>query len=391
MKTSYILGLAAIAAVGLVSCQDDQDPKISTPTEFKLNVPPMADQTIELSADNTVSFTVSQPNYGLTLAPTYGIEVSLTENFTPLMEGVYTDGEGVEFPIPAYEVVALESQIKGRLVVKGSNLASAINRLRGIGNPADYVEEDPRPVYVRATSIVGQAVSTAIASNIITLKYVKDYNAIVVDPYADCIYTPGGANGWNFDDAMRIPHSFKEDEPNMYKGYMVIQGDFKFTKQPAWPEEGVPGNYGADADFAFDEASGTWTGTLIENSQDNFKGPEAGLYYAEITITDANAIKGGVVGTVPLTQIKTIGIIGGFNDWGGDVEMTPEEGFTTWKADNVDLGDGGWKFRMNGEWTFNLGGDSLDELTQDGNNIPDGGVHNVILDFSTLPYSAKLK
>ncbi len=388
MKTSYILGLAALAAVGLVSCQDDQDPKISTPTEFKLNVPPMADQTIELSADNTVSFTVSQPNYGLTLAPTYGIEVSLTENFTPLIDGVYTDSEGVEFPIPAYETVALESQIKGRLVVKGSNLASAINRLRGIGNPEDYVPEDPRPVYVRATSIVGQAVSTAIASNVITLKYVKDYNAIVVDPYADCIYTPGGANDWDFTKTMRIPHSMKDDEPNMYKGFMAIQGEFKFTKNTAWSS---PGNYGADSDFKVDEATGVWTGTLVENSQDNFKGPEGGLYYAEITITDPAAIDGGVVGTVKLTPIKSVGIIGAFNGWGGDVEMTPEDGFSSWKAENVDLGDGSWKFRMNNDWAINLGGDTLDELTFDGSNIPDGGVHTVILDLSTLPYSAKLK
>lgn len=388
MKKSYILGMMALAAVGLVSCQDDKDPKISTPTEFILNVPPMVDQTIELSDDNTVSFTVSQPNYGLTLAPTYGIEISLTENFTPLMEGVYTDSEGYKFPIPAYETIILESQIMGKLVVKGSNLASAMNRLRGIGNPDDYVAEDPRPVYVRATSIVGQAVSTAITSNVITLKHVKDYNAIVVDPYADCIYTPDDANDWNFENAMRIPHSFKEEEPNMYKGFMVIQGEFKFTKQAEWT---TPGNYGASKDFALDEATGEWTGTLIENSQDNFKGPDAGLYWAEITITDAEAIDGGEVGTVKLVPITEIGIVGDAMGWENDILMTPEDGFTTWKAENVDLGGGSWKFRMNKGWTYNLGGESLDELTQDGPNIPNGGTHTVILNLSELPYSAKLQ
>ncbi|MDE6379087.1 MAG: hypothetical protein K2L11_01335, partial [Muribaculaceae bacterium] len=98
-----------------------------------------------------------------------------------------------------------------------------------------------------------------------------------------------------------------------------------------------------------------------------------------------------VAGTVKLTPIKSIGIIGDFNGWGGDVEMTPEPGFSVWKAENVDLGGGSWKFRMNNDWALNLGGDSLDNLTQDGPNIPDGGVHTVIIDFNTLPYSARLE
>ena len=205
MKKSYIIGMAALAVAGLASCQDDQDPKISTATEFLLNTPPMAEQTMVLSPEGTATFTVSQPNYGLTLAPTYGLEVSLTEDFTAIKEGVYTNADGEEVAIPAYVVVPLESQIRAELVVKQSNLASAICSMRGIGNADDFTEEDPRPLYVRATSIVGGQPSTAITSNVITLKYVKDYCALESNAFTDVLYTPGGANDWDFNAALRIP------------------------------------------------------------------------------------------------------------------------------------------------------------------------------------------
>ena len=382
MKKSYILGVAALAVVGLASCQDDQDPKISTATEFVLNTPPLAEQTMVLSPEGTTTFTVSQPNYGLTLAPTYGIQVSLKEDFTQYKTGSYENVDGETVEIPAYVTIPLESQIKAVLVVKESNLAAAICAMRGIGNADDFTEEAPRPLYVRATSIVGNQESTAITSNVITLKNVKEYCALESNVAPDVLWTPGNANGWNFDAAMRIPAA----EENVYKGYMAIDGDFKFTHQAGWTN---PGNYGCGEGFAQDE-NGVWTGTLVENGG-NFSGVESGLYWAEVTITNTAAANDEETGTVKLIPITKVGIIGNFNDWGGDVEMTPEPGFGVWKAENVDLGDGGWKFRMNGEWTFNLGGTKLDNLTQDGDNIPDGGTHTVILDLTTIPYSARLE
>lgn len=210
----------------------------------------------------------------------------------------------------------------------------------------------------------------------------KEYCSLESNVTVDALYTPGSANGWSFDKAMQIPAS----EENVYKGYMVIDGDFKFTHGASWD---TPGNYGCGEGFAQDD-KGVWTGELVENAG-NFSGPEAGLYWAEVTITNTNTQADDVAGNVKLTPITKIGIVGNFNGWGDDVWMTPESGFTVWKAENVDLGDGGWKFRMNGEWALNLGGDPMTTLTQDGPNIPNGGTHTVILDLSTLPYSARLE
>lgn len=386
MNKCYILGIAALAVAGLASCNPDSDPKIKTATEFKLNTPPMAEQTWVLTPEGTVRFAVSQPDYGLTLAPTYGIEVSLKEDFTPLAEGTYVNPDGEEVAIPAFVSVPLESQIRGILIAKESNLAAAICSMRGIGNADDFTEEEPRALYVRATSIVGGHPDTAITSNVVKLSYVKEYCALESNAYSDVLYTPGGANGWSFDSAMRIPLDPKGDG-TVYKGFMAVNGDFKFTHGAAW---GTPGNYGrGEADFSADD-NGVWTGELSENGG-NFNGPEAGLYFVTVTLTNPNTAEGEVAGSFTMEPIKTIGIIGNFNGWGGDIEMTPEPGFSVWKAENVDLGDGGWKFRMNSDWKYNLGGETLGDLSQDGANIPDGGTHTVILDLNTLPYSARLQ
>lgn len=381
MKKSYIIGLATLAVCGMTACQDDQDPKIYTATEFVLNVPPLAEQTLILTPEGTSTFTVSQPNYGLTLAPTYGLEVSLKEDFTPIIDGTYINAEDKEVAIPGSVVVPLESQIGAALVVKQSNLAAAICSMRGIGNADDYTEEAPRALYVRANAIVGNNPSTAITSNIVTLKHVQGYCSIEAAEIGDVLYTPGNANGWSFDACMKIPASSE----NVYEGYIVVNGGFKFTANPNWDN---PGNYGCGPEFTQDE-DGTWSGTLVENAGD-FSGLESGLYWVKVTITNTETQKEEEAGTISLKKIDTIGIVGNPMGWENDIEMTPEPGFNVWKAVNVDLGDGGWKFRMNKGWTLNLGG-TLKKLTQNGSDLTEGGVHTVILDLSKLPYSARLE
>jgi cobyric acid synthase len=64
------------------ACQDDRDsnPTIQQPTTFVLNTPAVADQYIQLSADNKVNLTWSQPNYGYNALATYQIQVGLVND-----------------------------------------------------------------------------------------------------------------------------------------------------------------------------------------------------------------------------------------------------------------------------------------------------------------------
>ena len=387
MKHIKYLALGALAVFGMTACQDDKDPVISTATEFVLNTPPMADQTLVLSPDGTYTFSVSQPNYGLTLAPTYGIEVSLNSDFSPIAQGTYVNSLGEEVAIPGSVSIPVESQLQAVLTVKQSNLAAAICSLRGIGNADDYTETDPMPLYVRANSMVANHESTYIVSNVVELKSVKGYSDFSSSAPTDVLYTPGNPNGWSFDACQLIPAAGE----NYYEGYLAVDGDFKFTKNPSWDN---PGNYGAGSLVQAD--NGTWSAELIENGG-NFSGLAAGLYYVKATLTNLATANDEVAGTVELIPITSVGLIGDFNGWSLDaiIEMQPMDGYTTWKAENVDLGDGGWKFTMNHAWDYNLGGadgsDNMLNLQQNGGNLTGAGTQTVILDLSTVPYSCKFE
>ena len=55
-----------VSVTALTSCSDDRDsnPDIQKPTVFTLNTPAMSEQYIQLTAQNKVNLTWSQPNYG---------------------------------------------------------------------------------------------------------------------------------------------------------------------------------------------------------------------------------------------------------------------------------------------------------------------------------------
>ena len=71
--------------------------------------------------------------------------------------------------------------------------------------------------------------------------------------------------------------------------------------------------------------------------------------------------------TYSLNKIEAVGIIGDFNGWGGDVDMTFNVNDNCWEA-TATVSDGGLKFRANHDWAINWGGDT-EGLTQDGANI----------------------
>ncbi len=71
--------------LGVTGCKDDTQPRLEVPTEFVLNTPAMADQTYIFRDDenyknlNDITFTVSQPNYGLGTTPDYQVQIAKSE------------------------------------------------------------------------------------------------------------------------------------------------------------------------------------------------------------------------------------------------------------------------------------------------------------------------
>jgi hypothetical protein len=87
---------------------------------------------------------------------------------------------------------------------------------------------------------------------------------------------------------------------------------------------------------------------------------------------------------------QSIGIVGAFNGWGNDVVMNSQGG-DTFLANAVVIGaDGGLKFRQDGAWTRNWGGDAFPSGTASVNGsdiMAVAGTYDVMFDTLTLEYS----
>ena len=174
--------------------------------------------------------------------------------------------------------------------------------------------------------------------------------------FGDYFYEIGNESGWGTSHALAGPAN-----DGKYKGYYYLNGEFKFKPNAD--------NWDDDLEYV----SGTTTsGTLTDAGGPNCPDPGEGFY--EIFL-DAGALN------YTLTKIESVSMIGGFNEWASDLEMTynAEEG--CWEV-TTDQVSGEYKFRANHDWAINWGGDAKG-LTQDGANLSiDGGSHTFKLYLS---------
>lgn len=188
------------------------------------------------------------------------------------------------------------------------------------------------------------------------------------------LYTPGNSNGWSQEASQMLSTSDNET----YTGFAYLDGTFKFTSQPDW--NGVNFGYGGE--------EGTLT---TENGENNLSVETPGLYWCEVNVINL---------TYKVTLIESVSMIGGFNDWGGDVEMESTDNYLEWHGTLTLDADSEWKFRMNNDWVINLGADGDQEpvaltsgqtyegLVNGGKNFSlTGGKYTITLDLSKLPYS----
>lgn len=177
------------------------------------------------------------------------------------------------------------------------------------------------------------------------------------DPY---IYFIGATDGWaNAEQKLALT-----DESGIYTGYLYCAdpngwgNEFKFQKEP--------GNW--DSQVNADMMTGGITGDFIAGGGGNFKA-NAGesVYYVTLNMADMS-ISG--------VKVDKMGIIGDFNGWGTDLEMTWNANDYCYEVTGATVNANGWKFRVNGDWGINLGGNDsvepstvIDDLVANGKNL----------------------
>ena len=323
-------------SVGLfAACADDNDsnPVIGSPSTFNLNTPSYAAIPVDLATSTELPFTWSQPDYGFPVAADYQLEASIDGNFTISVDEAALDESGSTIP----NYITLPASFQGGYgTIAASALAAAVNQMGNYGENVPATQA----LTIRASATAG---GRTIYSNTVNILVVP--TAEVAPAFPEFIYEIGNESGWSTPHALRSPA-----QDGVYVGFYWLDGEFKFK-----PNEGNwDGDWENDGD-----------GKIADNGGANMPGVDPGFY--KITV-DLNEM------TYSVEPITNISIIGGFNDWAGDVEMeyNIEGGYWQCTTDEVT---GEYKFRANHDWAINWGG-TEDNLTQDGANLnSDGGTH----------------
>ncbi len=141
----------------MTACSDDNDsnPTIQSPTEFKLNTPALENTPIDLANSAKIMLTCSQPNYGYTASVQYTVQVATKEDMSD-------------------DVELSETSTSAKVAINAASLASALTNI--------YVEkgktEADFPMDVKAyfrlkanivTSNGNVVEGTEILSNVVSL------------------------------------------------------------------------------------------------------------------------------------------------------------------------------------------------------------------------------
>ena len=272
--------LTLVAALPMfTSCSDDNgsNPTVTQPTEFIINASPLAEQYIQLSADNMVNLTWSQPNYGFNALATYQIQVGLVEggNVT------WNTKDGA----PKYLKTTYTSCNAN---ISGEEIAESICDLDGFKDVDSYVDKGFREVALRVYSSLFNANDEEIANtgivsdNYVTFKHMAAYNAVKSPAY---IYLVGKPTDWATPNAGNLEHYIpwrlyeKEDEigSDVYYGTFDIPAisplQFRFYRELLGWDLTSMGPQEADAgvDCTFKDGT-TYEGSIMWDKTKFYKG-----------------------------------------------------------------------------------------------------------------------
>ncbi len=241
--------MAVVLGFTFTSCKEDTQPRLSKPTSFVLNTPPMADQLYVMSATSTINLTVSQPNYGVATTPNYQVQIAKTADGFANDEFRTLDGITTE----------------AKIAVSGEEFCLALCDLFGYDTPEKF-DNSPRPIYVRVHAWIPNAEYSDIYSNIVELKQVQPYFAVKVK---DTIQIVGDCEGWTA--AYNEDWLLYETEPGslVYEGQFEIPaGKFqfrfydKFDAAEAWEWYSI-GAQDEDSPVEISMTDGVYTGPVF--------------------------------------------------------------------------------------------------------------------------------
>jgi hypothetical protein len=184
------------------------------------------------------------------------------------------------------------------------------------------------------------------------------------------MWVPGDYQGWNPSVAPKIS---SRSGNGVYEGYVDIAAgtlQFKYTSDPDWSHI----NYGTgSSSVTGSDVAGTLS---TSNLAGNLFVPAPGYYLLKANTNTSSW---------SATRINTWSIIGGFNNWNNDADMTFDPSIKQWTATVNFASETQFKFRANHAWDINLGDEGADLILDYGgaNISATAGSHIITLDLTT--------
>lgn len=336
MKNKFKIVLVALVFASLWSCTDEQNFQILNPKGDFVVVTPEAGTSIvltpELQTNPAITLTWENADFTTPTQITYTVEMALT---------------GTEF---ADIITAATSN--------GNNVTWTVADLNGAAVAAGLTPFTEGSVDVRVKATAGGQDQYSNVINLLITTYSTDLPKLAV---------PGNHQGWNPPSAPRIAaSSFGETD---YEGYVWLDGEFKFVG----PTPAGVFDWGAGPDYGDD---GSFSGVLVETGESNCTAA-TGYYRVRANTTTLTYS----------TEPAAWGIIGAATPlgWDNSTNLTYNATNKTWEGD-LAMTAGEFKFRANGAWTINLGGDpdADGSMNYDGPNlsVAAAGSYHVVLDLS---------
>ena len=376
MKNKYIIGALLVGIISLfASCSDDNDsnPTLIQPTEFKLNTPEYVNATIDLEHSTGLSLSWSQPKYTADNAPinvTYEVQVSPTNSFTVSTDEAAADESGEK--VADYAALS-HTTLECKTSASAEEIDKALVKILKLTEANVPAEQD---AYVRVNAFILEGTNrlNPIASNSVQLK-VKPYYVELKDATPIMWYLVGNMFGgkWAGDKITGTDNLPMFLKPNFAYDKKTGAGEIEYTNYF------LTGTYDdkaecADAGFKILPASFNWdysmnadggkAGTIVYRGDTGSDGghivaSEAGYYTVTINTANNTATMVKYEDEVNKTY-GTIQIAGSFNEW-TDTPMLPYntegvENHAWYYVMEVPAGETAqFKFKIAGSWDTSWG------------------------------------
>ncbi len=219
MIGALLFGIISLFA----SCSDDNDsnPTLIQPTEFKLNTPEYANGLIDLEKSKELNFTWSQPKYTADNAPlnvTYEIQVSPKNSFNVSTDEAANDETGEK--VADYDILSPTTQYCNATITAEEIDKSLVRILKFKEN--EVPAEQEVSIRINAYIVEGNKRLNPITSNTVTFK-AKPYYVELKDATPIMWYLVGNMFGGKWGDNKESIG--KENLP------MFLKPNFRYDKK----------------------------------------------------------------------------------------------------------------------------------------------------------------